>query len=114
MCLAMVIVLVALFAFLRSEGLAQLVAIGIAGAFITMPWPISVVMVQEAMPNSIGLAGGLTLGLAYGASGLGVSLLGGLADVTGLPTVMTLITLLPILVFAMSLFVPERPGVQRG
>ncbi|PJF47214.1 MAG: MFS transporter [Chloroflexi bacterium] len=113
LCLAMLVVLAALFIFLRSEGLAQLIAISLAGAFITMPWPISVVMVQEAMPNNVGLAGGLTLGLAYGASGLGVSLLGGLADVVGLPAVMTLITLLPILVFFMSLFVPERPGAQR-
>ncbi|MCS6847581.1 MAG: MFS transporter [Anaerolineae bacterium] len=114
MCLAMLIVLAALFVFLRTEGLVQLIAIGIAGAFITMPWPISVVMVQEAMPNNVGLAGGLTLGLAYGASGLGVSMLGGLADATGLPAVMTLITLLPILVFFMSLFVPERPGAPRS
>jgi FSR family fosmidomycin resistance protein-like MFS transporter len=108
MCAAMVVVLMALLAFMRTEGLAQLIAIGVAGAFITMPWPISVVMVQEAMPNNVGLASGLTLGLAYGASGLGVSALGGLADSAGLPTVMTLITLLPILVFVMSLFVPER------
>jgi FSR family fosmidomycin resistance protein-like MFS transporter len=108
MCAAMVVVLIALLAFMRTEGLAQLIAIGVAGAFITMPWPISVVMVQEAMPNNVGLASGLTLGLAYGASGLGVSALGGLADSAGLPTVMTLITLLPILVFVMSLFVPER------
>ncbi|MCS7056762.1 MAG: MFS transporter [Thermoflexales bacterium] len=113
LCIAMLIVLVALFVFLRAEGLARLVAVGVAGAFITMPWPISVVMVQEAMPNNIGLAGGLTLGLAYGASGLGVSLLGALADVIGLPAVMTLITVLPILVFVMSLFVPERPAARR-
>lgn len=108
---AMLIVLAALFVFMRTEGVAQLVAIGVAGAFITMPWPISVVMVQEAMPNNVGLASGLTLGLAYGASGLGVSLLGGLADLAGLPLVMTVITLLPIAVFAMSLFVPERRRV---
>jgi FSR family fosmidomycin resistance protein-like MFS transporter len=105
---AMVIVLVALLVFLRSEGVTQLIAIGIAGAFITMPWPISVVMVQEAMPNNVGLASGLTLGLAYGASGLGVTALGGMADVVGLPAVMAGITLLPIAVFVMSLFVPER------
>ncbi len=108
MCAAMVVVLAALLIFMRAEGVAQLVALGIAGAFITMPWPISVVMVQEAMPNNIGLASGLTLGLAYGASGLAVSLMGGMADAYGLPAVMTLITLLPIAVFIMSLFVPER------
>jgi FSR family fosmidomycin resistance protein-like MFS transporter len=108
MCMAMVVVLAALLVFMRAEGVAQFVALGVAGAFITMPWPISVVMVQEAMPNNVGLASGLTLGLAYGASGLAVSLMGGMADVAGLPAVMTLITLLPIAVFGMSLFVPER------
>ncbi len=108
MCAAMVVVFVALLIFMRAEGATQLIALGIAGAFITMPWPISVVMVQEAMPNNVGLASGLTLGLAYGASGLAISLMGGMADVAGLPAVMTLITLLPIAVFAMSLFVPER------
>ncbi len=108
MCIAMVIVLAALFVFMRAEGIAQLVALSIAGAFITMPWPISVVMVQEAMPNNVGLASGLTLGLAYGASGVAVSVMGGAADVVGLPAVMTFITLLPIVVFVMSLFVPER------
>lgn len=108
MCVAMVIVLAALFVFMRAEGIAQLIALAIAGAFITMPWPISVVMVQEAMPNNVGLASGLTLGLAYGASGLAVSVMGGAADAVGLPAVMTFITLLPIAVFAMSLFVPEK------
>lgn len=108
MCVAMIVVLIALLIFMRTEGVAQLIALGIAGAFITMPWPISVVMVQEAMPNNVGLASGLTLGLAYGASGLAVSMMGGMADVAGLPAVMTLITLLPIAVFVMSLFVPER------
>lgn len=113
MCAAMVVVLVALFVFLRTDGIAQFIAIGVAGAFITMPWPISVVMVQEAMPNNVGLASGLTLGLAYGASGLGVAAMGGLADVAGLPMVMLLISLLPIAVFVMSLFVPERSQPQR-
>lgn len=108
MCAAMVVVLAGLLIFMRTEGIVQVIALGIAGAFITMPWPISVVMVQEAMPNNVGLASGLTLGLAYGASGLAVSLMGGMADVLGLPAVMTLITLLPIAVFIMSLFVPER------
>jgi FSR family fosmidomycin resistance protein-like MFS transporter len=108
MCAAMVIVLIALFVFLRTDGFVQIIALGIAGAFITMPWPISVVMVQEAMPNSVGLASGLTLGLAYGASGLGISALGALADAIGLPNVMLGISLLPIAVFVMSLFVPER------
>ncbi len=106
---AMVIVLGALFVFMHSEALiAQLASAAVAGAFITMPWPISVVMVQEAMPDNVGLASGLTLGLAYGASGLGVSALGVLADLIGLPAIMNLLMWMPVAVFVMSLLAPER------
>lgn len=105
---SMAVVVVALFAFMRTEGLAQLVALGVAGAMITAPWTITVVMIQDAMPNNLGLAGGLTLGTAYGASGLGVAALGALADSTGLAQTMLLVTSLPLLILAMSLFVPER------
>lgn len=105
---SMAVVLAALYVFLRAEGLAQLVALGVAGAMITAPWTITVVMIQDAMPNNLGLAGGLTLGTAYGASGLGVALLGAFADGAGLAQTMLIITSLPALILLLSLFVPER------
>jgi FSR family fosmidomycin resistance protein-like MFS transporter len=112
---AMAMVLPALFVFLRSTGLMQMVALGIAGAAITAPWTLTVVMVQDAMPNNLGLAAGLTLGTAYGANGLGVAALGWLADVAGLPQTMLVITLLPIVILVMSLFVPEkRQGLREA
>jgi FSR family fosmidomycin resistance protein-like MFS transporter len=108
---AMAIVLAALFVFLRSEGVVQLVALAIAGLAITAPWTLTVVMIQDAMPNHLGLAGGLTLGTAYGASGISVAALGIFADYVGLAQTMLLITLLPALVMILSVFVPERKRV---
>lgn len=105
---SMAIVVAALFIFLRSEGIVQLLALATAGAMITAPWTITVVMIQDAMPNNLGLAGGLTLGTAYGASGLGVAALGAFADYAGLAQTMLIITSLPVLVLLLSLFVPER------
>ncbi len=105
---SMAIVLPALFVVFRSEGLVQLAAIALAGAMITAPWTLTVVMIQDAMPNHLGLAGGLTLGTAYGAAGLGVAALGAFADTAGLAQALLVLTALPVLVMLLSLFVPER------
>lgn len=98
----------ALFVFLRTDGLAQLLAMSVFGIAMTAPWTITVTMVQDAMPNNLGLAGGLTLGTAYGAAGIGVGLLGVLANATGLAFTLQFITWIPVVVIVLSLFVPER------
>ncbi len=105
---SMAVAAAAVFVFLRSEGVVQLVAISIFGIATTAPWTITVTMVQDAMPNNLGLASGLTLGTAYGAAGIGVGLLGVMADHTGLPFTLQFITWIPVLVLVMSFFVPER------
>ncbi len=105
---SMAVAAASVFIFLRSEGLLQLAAISIFGIATTAPWTITVTMVQDAMPNNLGLASGLTLGTAYGAAGIGVGLLGVMADQTGLPFTLQFITWIPVLVLVMSFFVPER------
>jgi FSR family fosmidomycin resistance protein-like MFS transporter len=82
--------------------------LALTGFFLSMPWPLSVVMVQEAMPNNIGLASGLTLGFAYGASGLGIAVLGRIGDLFGLQTTMNIVMWLPIAALALSFLVPKR------
>ena len=69
---SMVVAIAALFAFWRAEGVWQIISIGVFGMAMTAPWTITVTAVQDLMPRSIGLASGLTLGTAYGASGIGV------------------------------------------
>ncbi len=106
--LASLLVLGTLFAVFRTDGWLQLIMLALTGFFLSMPWPLSVVMVQEAMPNNVGLASGLTLGLAYGASGLGIAALGSVGDLLGLQTTMNIIMWLPIGALAISFFIPNR------
>lgn len=112
MVASMALALIAVYMFWRSEGVMQIVWIGIFGIAMTAPWTISVTMIQDAMPTQLGLAGGLTLGTAYGASGLGVGALGILANNIGLWPTMQFIGLVPILVLVLSIFVPERVMVK--
>jgi MFS transporter, FSR family, fosmidomycin resistance protein len=86
-----------------------MIAVGIAGASLTVAWPIIVVMMQEAMPARLDLAAGLSLGTGYAASGLGVALLGVLADRSSVNLVMTVLAWLPLLSLVLIVFVPERP-----
>jgi FSR family fosmidomycin resistance protein-like MFS transporter len=111
--LASLLVLGTLFGALRSDGWLQLFLLGLTGFFLSMPWPLSVVMVQEAMPNNVGLASGLTLGLAYGASGLGIAALGRVGDLFGLQTTMNIVLWLPLAALAISFLVPERVKMTR-
>jgi MFS transporter, FSR family, fosmidomycin resistance protein len=108
MGISMMISLAGIYGFLNSSGLLRFSLLFITGACLTAAWPIIVVMIQEAMPNNIGLASGLSLGTAYGAQAIVVQLLGFVADQRGLGTVMTILSLLPIGVLILTFFVPER------
>ena len=106
--LASLVVVGTLFAVFQTDGWLQLLLLGLTGFVLSMPWPLCVVMVQEAMPNSVGLASGLTLGLAYGASGLGIAALGWVGDLFGLQTTMNIVMWLPLAALVISFLVPER------
>jgi MFS transporter, FSR family, fosmidomycin resistance protein len=108
MGISMMISLAGIYGFLNTDGLLRFILLFITGACLTAAWPIIVVMIQEAMPNNIGLASGLSLGTAYGAQAIVVQILGIVADQSGLGTVMTILTLLPIGVLVLTFFVPEK------
>jgi MFS transporter, FSR family, fosmidomycin resistance protein len=112
---SLAVALVTLFAFLHTDGLLRVLAIGVTGMCLSAAWPVIVVMIQEAMPANLGLAGGLSLGTTYAAQGLGVAALGAFADIHGVASTMTLISLLPLVAIALTIFVPERtPVLERA
>jgi FSR family fosmidomycin resistance protein-like MFS transporter len=104
---SLIVVTPLLFLFLNSSGIVQVLAIGLAGGTLIAASSLTVVMAQETLPNSIGLASGLTLGLGFGAGGLGAALLGAIADWIGLPNTMIIIALLPLPVVVFSLIMPN-------
>ncbi len=100
-----------LLVFLNTSGFIQILALAIAGATLISASSLTVVMAQEILPNRVGLASGLTLGLAFGAGGLGTSALGKYADIFGLSQTMLLLVLLPLPVVLLSLLLPTgKPG----
>jgi len=63
----------------------------LVGFVIILTFSITVVMSQEYLPHRLGLASGVSMGLAIGVGGIVAALLGVVADAFGLRTVMWLI-----------------------
>lgn len=85
----------------------MLLPIGIAVAAANS---VVVVMAQDYLPNRIGLAAGVTLGLSMTIGGMLTPVLGTIADHYGLTAAMLLVALVPSLAFAMSLTLHETAG----
>jgi MFS transporter, FSR family, fosmidomycin resistance protein len=82
------------------------------GAATVATFSVTVVMGQEYLPNRLGIASGVTLGLSIGIGGLGAALLGVVADAYGLRTALEVVAVLPLPALALALTLPEgrRPG----
>ncbi len=74
---------------------------------------VTVVMGQQYLPNRLGLASGVTLGLAIGVGGIVATALGALADAHGLDSVMWVIATLPIPAALLALTLPREAGGAR-
>ncbi|MBI4280362.1 MAG: MFS transporter [Armatimonadetes bacterium] len=82
--------------------------IAFTGLMVIATFTICVVMVQELLPGHIGLATGMTMGLAMGLGGVGVNILGVIADRWGLRAALWTISALPALAFLLALRLPRR------
>jgi FSR family fosmidomycin resistance protein-like MFS transporter len=81
------------------------------GAFILMlPHPGNVVMAQEFMPRSAGIAASLITGLAWGLAQILVLPLGKLADETSIATALTGLCFVPLLGVLLVLPIPGEKG----
>jgi MFS transporter, FSR family, fosmidomycin resistance protein len=100
-----------LLAFINMRAVAAagilLFPIGLALAAST---GVVIVLAQEYLPNRVGLAAGLTLGLSMTIGGLMMPLFGAIADHYGLTMAMVSLSLLPVLGCAMSMTLNE-PGM---
>ncbi len=97
---------------LASPGTARWFFLAAAGMALLASFSVTVVLAQELLPQQLGLASGLSLGLAFGTGGLGVGMSGLLADVMGLQRSMWILALVPGLagLLALQLRAPIRPA----
>jgi MFS transporter, FSR family, fosmidomycin resistance protein len=106
-------VLTPLIALMLTGGVGVAVAtLALIGAATIATFSVTVVMGQEYLPNRLGIASGVTLGLSIGVGGLGAAILGAVADAHGLRTALEIVAVLPLPALALALTLPEgrRPG----
>lgn len=96
-----------LLAFISSTGLLSLLMLGLTGTTTIGSASIAVLMGQSYLKSHIGIASGITIGSAIGMGGLGVPILGAIADSYGLVTTMYSMVALPILASALALTLPD-------
>jgi MFS transporter, FSR family, fosmidomycin resistance protein len=81
------------------------------GIVLFAPFAVQVTLGQDFLPNRIGIASGVTLGLAVSAGGVAAPLFGLLADTYGLPAALGTIAVFPAIACALTLLLrdPRRP-----
>jgi len=92
----------------RASGPWILLAAVIAGMAVVSTFAVVMVMAQELAPERIGMISGLIIGFAVGMGGVGVTLLGAVADRWGLRTAMDATALLPLAALAIAIALPTH------
>lgn len=93
--------------FLLTRGAFAFVMLGAVGFMLISTFTVSVVLGQAYMPRNLGMASGMIVGFAIGTGGLGVAVLGAVADRWGLPQALWVTALMPVAGFAAALLLPE-------
>jgi MFS transporter, FSR family, fosmidomycin resistance protein len=109
----MVLLLPLLWLFLRVEGFWLSVVLALVGGVLVSTFTVTIVMAQQILPDRLGIASGLMVGFAIGAGGIGATILGGVADVWGVLTVLRITTWLPILGFILAILIPYQDRFTR-
>jgi FSR family fosmidomycin resistance protein-like MFS transporter len=89
---------------------AAMVLVGVIGFFTIASFSVTVILGQAYLPSHVGLASGVTLGLAIGLGGLSATALGVVADSWGLNAVLWTIACLPIPAILLAVSLPAIPG----
>ena len=101
--------------FLSAHGWPVFALAAAVGATIVSTFSVTIVMAQELFPRRMATASGTIAGFAIGTGGIGVTLLGAVADRYGVPAAVHLINLLPVLgaLLAALLPIPWKAGLVR-
>ncbi len=100
------IILLPLFVSTQNVLLASLLLVAV-GLFHFMTYSPMVLLAQKYLPNRVGLASGVTFGLAVTIGGLMSPLLGMIADRHGIRSALWCVAFLPLLAVGLSLTLPQ-------
>ncbi len=91
-----------------TSGLVTMILLAFVGFSLISSFATTLVMSQAMMPGYEGMASGLTIGFTIGLGGLGVTILGYIADLYGIPAIFTVLSFLPVVGLLLSLPLPGR------
>lgn len=91
--------------FYYSSGPTAFVFSAVAGMVLISTFALTTVMGQALLPQHLGMASGMMVGFTISAGGIGVTLLGAIADTWGVPTAIKTIFAMPLIAFGLGLFV---------
>jgi FSR family fosmidomycin resistance protein-like MFS transporter len=94
-------------------GAVGIAAVILAGAAVIGTFGVTLVMSQEYLPARVGMASGLSIGLAIGVGGVAALTLGAVADAVDLEAALLCTALGPALALFVSMFLPPAPARRR-
>jgi FSR family fosmidomycin resistance protein-like MFS transporter len=91
--------------FYHSSGPMVFILLGMSGMVLISSFALTTLMAQNLLPQHLGIASGMMVGFTISAGGVGVTLLGVIADHWGVPMAIQSIFVLPLIAFGLSLLV---------
>lgn len=88
-----------------------IIATAVLGASLFLPFAAQITLSHSYLPNRIGMASGVTLGLTLSLGGLVSPLLGSMADQRSVRSVFVVIAVLLAVGFVLSFVLKERSGL---
>lgn len=89
-----------------TSGLMSIILVALTGMTLISSFATTIILSHEMMPHHLGMASGLTIGFSIGLGGVGVTILGYIADQFGIPATFTILTLLPVAGLIATAFLP--------
>ena len=93
--------------FPHVSGIWSLVLAGWAGFALYLSTAIAIVYAQDALPQRVGLAASLVMGLGVGLGSLGTLLMGRIADLHGVPAALAIMAALVPPTLLVTLLLPS-------
>ncbi len=104
----------ALLLLLKSPGIWVYPGAFAAGLFVMASLPVGVVMAQELAPRGRSMVASLMMGFAYGLGGIVSPLVGKLADLYSIETVLLHVAFIPLVTLVLIFFFPEVGGKNKA
>jgi len=89
--------------FYNSSGFITFILLGISGMVLISSFAVTTVMAQAILPHHLGMASGMMVGFTISAGGIGVTLLGTVADTWGVPMAIKAVFVMPLIAFGLAL-----------